>query len=371
MQRPELSGPLKGIKVLDLTRLLPGPLGTQMMAEMGAEVWKIEDKNAPDYARFMPPHLGKSGAIFEAVNRTKRSIVVDLKTEEGKQKFLSLLPTADIVIEGFRPGIIDKMGIGYEVAKSIKNDIIYVSVTGYGQDGPYKDKAGHDLNYVSYAGILGMNSDNPSHPSLSGVQIADIAGGTYPMIIGALAALWARTYTGTGQKVDISMTDCVLPLSTVTLGESINSGKPYFRGSHPLGGSIPNYNIYPCKDGKWIALGALEPKFWMGFCTAVSKPEWISKIMDATLYEDVKQLFLSKDRAEWLSQLEHLDICCSPIYDQGEVATDIQLQHRNMFIDVPHEDLGTIKGIAQPIKFSGTPCHTVWSAPQLGEDDIA
>jgi crotonobetainyl-CoA:carnitine CoA-transferase CaiB-like acyl-CoA transferase len=370
MQRPELSGPLKGIKILDLTRLLPGPLGTQMMAEMGAEVWKIEDKNAPDYARFMPPHLGSTGAIFEAVNRTKRSILVDLKTEEGKHKFFSLLTTADIVIEGFRPGIIDKMGIGYDIAKTIKPDIIYVSVTGYGQDGPYKNKAGHDLNYISYAGVLGLNGGNIESPSLSSVQIADIAGGTYPLIIGALAALWARTYSGIGQKVDISMTDCVLPLASVTLGESLNSGKPYRRGTHPLGGSIPNYNIYKCKDEKWIALGALEPKFWMGFCAAIHKPEWVSRIMEPALYDSLVELFLSKNRSEWLQTLEHLDICFSPIHDQEEVISDPQLLHRNMFIEIPHTELGSIKGIAQPIKFSGTPCQTVWSAPKLGEDDL-
>jgi alpha-methylacyl-CoA racemase len=368
MTRPELTGPLKGIKILDLTRLLPGPLGTQMMAEMGADVIKIEDKNSPDYARFMPPHLGDNGLVYLNVNRTKRSISLDLKSVEGKEKFFELLKTADIVIEGFRPKIIDKMGLGYDEAIKYKKDIIYVSVTGYGQDGPYMNKAGHDLNYIGYAGILGTNGYK-DRPSMSGVQIADIAGGTYPLIVGCLAALWARTTNGLGQKVDISMTDCVLPLSSVILGEGMNQNTYYSRAQHPLSGGIPNYNIYQCKDKKWLALGTLEPKFWMGFCALINKQDWAMQMMDPKMFEELTNLFLTKDRDEWIEQAKDADICLSPIYEQNEVEHDPQLCHRNMFIETHHPKYGKLRGIAQPFKFSATPCNTVWASPLLGEDN--
>jgi alpha-methylacyl-CoA racemase len=367
MRKPQ-QGPLKGIRVLDLTRLLPGPLATQMLADMGAEVIKIEDPKAPDYARFMPPQHGPLGVSYLALNRSKKSLCINLSSSEGKQIFHQLLETADIVVESFRPGVLAKMGLDYELAKKIKHDIIYVSVTGYGQTGPYKSKAGHDINYLGYAGVLGISGSKEA-PSKSGVQIADIAGGSYPAVIGCLSALLARNSTGEGQHVDVAMVDCALPFMSFYMAEALNTGKVYQREEHPLAGAVPNYNIYPCKDGKWIALGSLEPKFWMGFCNLVGKPEWASRIMDPALKSELTVFFQTKDRDEWISLCAGADICLTPILNIDELENEPHHRERDMFIEMEHPVYGKLKGINQPIKFSNTPSQVAWAPPLAGEDN--
>ncbi|HPA36235.1 MAG TPA: CaiB/BaiF CoA-transferase family protein, partial [Chitinophagales bacterium] len=205
MSRKPQQGPLQGIRILDLSRLLPGPLATQMMADLGAEVIKIEDPKAPDYTRFFPPQKGSQSIFYLSINRSKKSVTLDLKSEEGKRQFFELVKTADIVVDSFRPGVLQKMGIDYESAKQHNEKIIYVAVTGYGYNGPYMQKAGHDLNYIGYAGILGLTGDEEK-PVIPACQTADVAGGSYPAIVACLSALWARERTGKGQFVDVAMT---------------------------------------------------------------------------------------------------------------------------------------------------------------------
>lgn len=367
--RKPVSGPLTGIKILDLTRLLPGPLATQMLADMGAEVIKIEDPKAPDYTKFMPPHYHDVGISYLALNRSKKSLNINLSHPEGKQIFFNLIQSADIVVESFRPGVLAKMGIDYESAKAVKEDIIYVSVTGYGQTGPYKSKAGHDINYLGFAGVLGISGSKDA-PSKSGVQIADIAGGSYPTVIGCLSALLARNTTGKGQLVDVAMVDCSLPFMSFYMGEALNTGKVYHREEHPLAGAVPNYNIYPCKDGKWVALGSLEPKFWMGFCALVNKPEWGARMMDPKLKDDLKEFFQTKDRDEWVQMAAAADICLTPILEIDELENEVHHQERNNFVTMEHSVYGAFKGINQPIKFSATPAVPSWAPPLTGEDNV-
>ena len=211
--RQPTTGPLLGLRILDLTRLLPGPLGTMLMADMGADVIKIEDPNAPDYVRSFPPYVNGESVNYMAYNRSKRSVLLNYQTPDGRDQFLDLVKTADVVVEQFRPGHLDRLGIGYAAARAVNPRIIYVSVTGYGQTGPYAHLAGHDLNYIALAGVLGLTGDNSgTNPTIPGVQLADIAGGSYMSVVATLAALYARERTGEGQHVDVSMTDAVMPL---------------------------------------------------------------------------------------------------------------------------------------------------------------
>lgn len=363
-----IPGPLNGIRILDLSRLLPGPLATQMLADMGAEVIKIEDPKAPDYARFMPPQINGVGVPYLAVNRNKKSITLDFASEEGKAKFFALAKTADIVVDSFRPGVLKKLGIDYDTVKQHNPAIIYVAVTGYGQTGPYKDKAGHDINYLGYSGVLGITG-KPDEVVKPGVQIADIAGGSYPAVIACLAAVWHKQRTGEGQFVDVAMVDGVMPLMSFYMMEALNQGKFYKRQEHPLAGSLVNYNIYECRDKKWVALGSLEPKFWMGFCAMVNRPDWSGKLFDDDVKAELKALFLSKDRDEWIQQATGLDICLTPIRDIGELESEPHHIERHNFVEVADKQGKTIKMVNQPIKFSAFPQAAFTAPPDMGQDN--
>lgn len=353
------TGPLKGIRILDLTRLLPGPLGSQMLGDLGAEVIKIEDPKAPDYSRFFPPHKGSLSLMYLAVNRSKKCISIDLKSEEGRAIFYDLAASADIVLDSFRPGVLQKMGLDYETVKKINPKIIYVSITGYGNNGPYMNKAGHDLNYIGYAGLLGLTGTKAA-PVMPAPQIADIAGGSYPMVIACLSAIIARNTTGVGQFVDVAMTDASIPLISFLLFEQMNTGKTFYREEPMLSGGMANYNIYECKDGGFMAMGALEPKFWQEFCIAIGKLEWIPRMlpdpkMVAELKQDLEALFLTKTKEEWADFSSNYDFCLTPILDLDEVSQDKHLIARNMFLEMEHADYGKIKTINQPLQFGGTP----------------
>ncbi|MEN9448108.1 MAG: hypothetical protein RJA25_1398 [Bacteroidota bacterium] len=373
MYRKPQQGPLQGIRILDLSRLLPGPLATQLMADLGAEVIKIEDPKAPDYTRFFPPLKGSLSLNYLSINRSKLSITLDLKSDEGKRKFFELVKTADIVVDSFRPGVLQKMGIEYDNAKQHNGKIIYVAITGYGYNGAYKNLAGHDMNYLGYSGILGLTGDKEK-PIIPACQIADVAGGSYPAVVACLAALWARERTGKGQFVDVAMTDCVMPLLSMQLGEFLNTGIKQKREEPMLSGGMANYNLYKCKDEKWIALGSLEPKFWQGVCAMLGKLDWMPRMMPVpemvtALKKDLQEIFLTKTRDEWVELAKPLDICLSPILELDEVEKDEHLNQRDMFVEVEHTDYGTFKGINQPFKFSETPAKPSWGAPLMGEDN--
>ncbi|MCB9033411.1 MAG: CoA transferase [Chitinophagales bacterium] len=363
-----IQGPLNGIRILDLSRLLPGPLATQMMADMGAEVIKIEDKKAPDYTRFMPPHYNGVGVSFLALNRNKKSITLDFSDDKDKQKFFDLVKTADVVVDSFRPGVLKKLGIDYETAKQYNHSIIYVAVTGYGQDGVYNKNAGHDINYLGYSGVLSMLGDKEKIVK-PGVQFADICGGSYPTVMACLAAVIHKKNTGEGQFVDVAMTDCVLPLLSFYMTEGLNTNKYYERQEHPLAGSVVNYNIYQCKDKKWMALGSLEPKFWMNFCMMVNKPEWSNQLLSNEIKAEVETLFLSKDSTEWIALAKQFDACLTPILELNELEKEQYHIDRNNFIEVEHPEKGKLKMINQPIKFAAFDKQTFSYPPEMGADN--
>ncbi|AQG79949.1 CaiB/BaiF CoA transferase family protein [Spirosoma montaniterrae] len=372
--RNPTTGPLLGLRILDLTRLLPGPLGTMLMADMGADVIKIELPNAPDYVRAFPPYINGESANYMAYNRSKRSIFLDYQTPDGQTQFLELVKTADVVVEQFRPGHLDRLGIGYAAARAVNPRIIYVSVTGYGQTGPYAHLAGHDLNYIALAGVLGLTGTDPTDaPVIPGVQVADIAGGSYGCVMGTLAALYARERTGEGQHVDVSMTDAVMPLLSVAYA-TYAGGLPTERGQMPLAGGLPNYGIYQCRDGKYVALGTLEPKFWQKFCTLVDKPDWLGFILPqnpaqlAAFKAIIQELFVEKDRADWVRFGLESDMLITPVNELADLETDPHLSARQMVVTQQHPVAGPFQSIGVPLKFSTTPAQPAWPAPKPGED---
>ena len=376
MERKPKTGPLQGIRILDLTRLYPGPLGTMMLADMGADVIKIEDANSPDYMRFYPPYIASESAGFVAVNRSKRSLALNLKNPKGVGIFFSLVKTADIVIEQFRPGVLDEMGIGYEQARQVKEDIIYVSITGYGQNGPYAQDAGHDINYIGYAGILSSAGSRETGPLLPGPQLADVAGGAYMSMIACLCALWAREKTGKGQHVDVAMLDSVLPLMTLQMAHYQATKINLAPGELPLSGGLACYGVYSCADGKYIAVGILESKFWKIFCEMAGHDEWIEKHLvmgeeAENLRRESAALFRTKTRDEWAAAAKKLDICITPVLDISEVETDPHLQARQMVCEQVHPVCGRIKEIGVPLKFSATRTEPCGPSPALGEDTIS
>ena len=366
-------GPLRGIRILDLTQLYPGPLATMMLADMGAEVVRLEHPSRPDNVHHLPPFIGKESAAYLTLNRSKRSLALDTAKEEGRKVFFDLVRTADVVVEQFRPGVLDKIGIGYDQAVPFNPRIIYVSITGFGQDGPYRQKAGHDINYISLAGLLSQVKKG-EEMVLPGFQTADVVGGGYMSVIACMAALWHREKTGKGQRVDVSMTDSVMPMITLQLAQYWGS-----QGDNeimnPFDGSFPFYGVYECADGKPVSLGALEQKFWAGFCQMADKPEWLSLQFSMgeerrKVREEVAGLFKTKQRNEWLKLAEVHDICLSSIHELGDLEMDPQLQAREMIIETEHEEGLKLKGIGIPIKFSDSKPDKPQPAPMVGQDSI-
>jgi crotonobetainyl-CoA:carnitine CoA-transferase CaiB-like acyl-CoA transferase len=370
--RKEKTGPLAGIRILDFTRLYPGPLGTMLLADMGADVIKIEDIQSRDYMRTFPPFINSESAGYLAVNRSKRSLALNLNNKKGHEIFFKLVKNSDIVIEQFRPGVLDKMGLSYEKASEVNPKIIYVSVTGYGQESPYANHASHDLNYIGYAGILANIGTKGSAPVAPAMQIADVPGGAYMSVIACLSALWAREKTGKGQKVDVSMLDSALPLMTLQMAHFWATGQNPKRGETILSGGLACYGTYECSDGKFIALASLEPKFWNKFCEMIRRKDLIDKQFVMEIQENLKKelssIFKTKERDEWVKLAEKEDICLTPILELNELEKNSYFQYRKMFIELEHPKFGKIKGINTPLKFSETQPKPEWTSPELGED---
>src|SRR5213594_4107951 len=262
---PERRKPLAGIRVLDLTRLLPGPMATLHLADLGADVIKIEDTDAGDYGREMCRTREGMSDFFRLVNRNKRAIRLDLKRPPGREVFLRLAKGADVLVEGFRPGAMAKLGIGYDALAAVNPRLVYCSITGYGQDGPYADRAGHDINYIGYAGV-GDQIGTEEAPVVPNFQIADLLGGALTSVMGILAALIDSKSSGRGRHVDVAMTDAVFAHAILPLLGNLEHGKAARRGTGMLGGGLPCYNVYRTRDGRWMAVGALERKFWETLC---------------------------------------------------------------------------------------------------------
>ncbi len=356
-----MSAPLQGIRVLDLTRLLPGPYCSLMLADMGADVIKIEEPGPGDYARSLTPDM------FKMLNRNKRGLCLDLRQNEDRQRFLALCKTADVVLEGFRPGVMDKLGAGYDVIRAINPAIVYAAITGFGQDGPYRDWPGHDLNYCGYSGLLHQTGAEGTTPSPISFQIADLAAGALSGAIGILAAIIRAQRSGEGGFVDVSMTDNTYVLQVVQLASLNQRGSAPPRGGDMLTGGLPNYRIYTCADGKYFALGALEPKFWQAFCAAVQRPDLARLPLAAgpagdRIAAELVSLFAQADRDTWTARLADKGCCATPVLDPVEALSDPHARERGLVFEVD----GKFQ-YRTPIRISGHEYRLERAAPKLGE----
>jgi crotonobetainyl-CoA:carnitine CoA-transferase CaiB-like acyl-CoA transferase len=372
MEEFSMTLPLTSIRVLDLTRLLPGPYCTLLLADFGADVIKIEDPALGDYARWGEPKIGNENPLFLSLNRNKKSVTLNLKTEEAKQIFIDMVKDADVLVESFRPGVMDRLGLGYHTLKEINPKLVYCAITGYGQDGPYAGYPGHDINYLSYAGMLEFNGRRDEKPGVPAVQIADIGGGALTAAVGVLLALQARNQTGEGQFVDISMMDGVISWLQTILPSYLATKDLPKRGELTLSGGKACYGVYETADGRFLSVGALEPKFWKVFCEKIEQPEFISRLEAPIDEQDqmktkIESIIKGKNLAQWMEIFEGVDACVAPLHNLEEMTQDPQVRHRNMIVDVDHPVLGLIQQVGIPIKLSNTAGSLRTVAPQLGE----
>lgn len=368
----KMTMPLEGLRVLDLTRLLPGPYCSLLLADFGADVIKVEEPNVGDYARWNEPKISGQSAIFLSLNRNKRSVTLDLKAEVDKQIFIDLVKTADVLIESFRPGVMERIGLGYEALKQQNPKLIYCAITGYGQTGPYAQVPGHDVNFLSYSGLLHLQGQADNSPVLSSVQIGDIGGGSLMAAIGILLAIIEAQKSGNGQFIDISMLDGAVSWMQTILPDYLVNGEIPNRGELTLNGGRACYEIYQTKDNRHLSVGALEYKFWKNFCQVIGKEELIGKLNDSIeqqvfMKKEIQEVIEQKTLAEWVSLFEGIDACVTPILTLAEMMEDPQIQHRELLQEVHHPEAGVIKLIANPIKLSNTRFRIRRHAPALGE----
>ena len=350
-------GPLASLKVLDFSTLLPGPFASLLLADMGAEVLRIESPTRMDLLRVLPPHDQGVSASHAYLNRNKRSLALDLKQPEALELIKQLLQDYDIVLEQFRPGVMERLGLGYEALKAINPKLIYVSITGYGQTGPYKDRAGHDINYLALAGLASYTGHADSGPLPLGMQVADIAGGSLHGVIGLLAAVIARQQTGQGQHLDVSMTDCVFSLNAMAGAGYLAGGEEPGREAQMLnGGSF--YDYYRSRDGRWFSVGSLEPAFMKQLCAALGleELETLGLSPEPALQKALKNAlrieFETHDFAELCALFATLDACVEPVLSLSEAVRHPQLKARALVTEVPRGDGTTQAQMACPLKFS-------------------
>jgi alpha-methylacyl-CoA racemase len=374
--------PLEGVRVLDLSRLLPGGFCSLLLADFGADVLKVEDTGMGDYIRFSPPyyegaHDSAKSALFLSLNRNKRSIRLDLKHERGREALLRLVREHDVVLESFRPGVLDRLGVGYERMRAENPGIVYCAITGYGQDGPRKGAAGHDMNYLGLIGLLGLTGERGGEPVQAAGQIADLGGGALMAAFGIMAALRERdggpgkAGSGEGQVVDVSMADGALSWLAMVAGGYFADGTVPRRGDLPLAGSLICYRPYECADG-WVTLGALEPKFWQAWCQGVGRPDLVAKQFErpgSEAHGEVQEIFKQRKREEWeLFAREH-DCCLEPVLELDEALDSELVRAREMVVEI--EQPGTERPVRQlgvPVKLTRTPGdHARLPGPALGE----
>jgi crotonobetainyl-CoA:carnitine CoA-transferase CaiB-like acyl-CoA transferase len=366
---------LTGIRVLDLSRLLPGGFCSLLMADFGAEVLKVEDTGMGDYVRWSPPYYegaddSAKSALFLALNRGKRSIRLNLKEEGGRAVLLKLVRGHDVLLESFRPGVMDRLGVGYERLREENPGLVYCAITGYGQDGPYTGRSGHDMNYLGLNGLLGLTGDAGGPPVQSAAQIADIGGGALMGAFGILAALRAREQTGEGQLVDVSMFDGSLSwLAMVAAAHLADGGRAPRRGDLELAGRLICYRPYACKDG-WVTLGALEPKFWQAWCRGVGREDLIDKQFErpgSEAHAEVERIFRSRTRDEWHDFAERIDCCLEPVLELDEALESELVRARQMVVEIDQPGTDGVKLLGVPMKLSRTPGAPAGPGPALGE----
>jgi alpha-methylacyl-CoA racemase len=370
-------GPLSDIRVLDLTRLLPGGFCTLVLADLGADVIKIEDTGAGDYVRWAPPYygdeehtpLGTRSALYLALNRNKRSVRLDLKQEGGTQALLKLVEGADVVVESFRPGVLDRLGVGYDQLRQANPALVYCPITGYGQDGPNRDRAGHDMNYLGLNGLLGLTGERDGPPVQPAGQIADLGGGALMAAVGILAALNEARASGEGQVVDVSMYDGSQAWLALVAGRYLCDGVVPRRGGLELAGGIICYRPYEAKDG-WVTCGALEQKFWAAWCKGVGREDLIPHQGDppgSEAHAEVVELFRSRTVDEWRAFNDEHDCCVEPILDLDQALDSEQAKAREMVVELEQPELGPVRQLGFPVKLSRTPPDIHQHAPALGE----
>jgi crotonobetainyl-CoA:carnitine CoA-transferase CaiB-like acyl-CoA transferase len=355
---------LEGVRVLDLTRYIPGPYCTMLLGDLGADVVKIEEPPFGDATRAVPPAAGDDSAVHAALNRNKRSAVVDIRTPEGALAVRRLAAKADVLVEGFRPGALERRGLGYAELRRSHPRLVYCSLTGFGQDGLLADRAGHDIGYLALSGLLGANRDASGQPVIPGAQIADMSGGLVALV-GILAALAARAHTGVGQQVDVSLLSSALALTAVPAARLLAGGGPMSE----LTGSHACYNVYRCRDGRYLAVGALESKFWEALCRALGHEDRVGRQWQApakaretiTLFA---RTFATRDRDEWVSELAEHDVCVEPVLDMDEA-----LGREPATADLVERVSGdsSFASLGLPFRMSGTPPSYARPAPALGQ----
>ncbi|OPX34896.1 MAG: hypothetical protein B1H11_09960 [Desulfobacteraceae bacterium 4484_190.1] len=364
---------LKGFKIIDLSRYGPGRYCTMLLADFGAEVITIE---TPRIDSVLPPFLTDDASPrYIAFNRNKKSMAINLRKDEGRQILCKLVKGADVLLEGFRPGVAKRMRIDYETLKSVNPRLIYCSISGFGQDGPYSERSGHDLNYVGMSGILDLTGPEEGPPSLLGAQIGDLVGGFYQASAGILMALLERERSGQGQYIDISILDGLVHALWLQGAEYLLAGRLPQRGEHILTGLSSGYNIYETSDNKFITLGCYEPLFWKRLCKLIGRDDLVEyQYVKGEKRREVlrifKGIFKTKTRRKWIEILDEADIPCGPVNNFSETFSDPQVLHRQMVVEVNHPLLGTTRQIGIPMKFSRTPGTIKNAAPRYGEHTI-
>ncbi len=367
---------LDGIRVLDLSRLLPGGFCSLLLADFGADVVKVEDTGMGDYVRWAAPYYegaedSAKSALFLALNRGKRSIRLNLKTDGGRAALLRAVREADVVLESFRPGVLDRLGVGYEAMRAVNPAIVYCAITGYGQDGPNRDRSGHDMNYLGLVGLLGLTGDAGGPPVQAAGQIADLGGGALMAAFGILAALRERDRSGEGQLVDVSMADGALSWLAMVAARHLAEGVVPQRGDLELAGSLICYRPYACADG-WVTLGALEPKFWQAWCRGVGREDLIERQFErpgSDAHREVEAVFASRTREQWRAFASEHDCCLEPVLDLDEALESSLTRAREMVVELDQPGAQRpVRLLGVPVKMSRTPGDANRApGPALGE----
>lgn len=371
--------PVAGIRVLDLSRQLPGPFCTWLLADLGADVIRIEDPAAIARARGLGSRPAPSEADYDpqrqVLNRNKRSLVLNLKVPAGREVFYRLAERADVLVEGFRPGVTRRLGIDYATLAAKNPRLVYCSLSGWGQTGPYREVAGHDIDYLAVAGVLDLTGPAEGPPAIPGVQVADIGGGALLAAFGIMVALFHRERTGQGQYIDVSMLDGVVAWLGHIIGRFLG-GEVWGRGRGLLNGGVPCYNVYPTADGKYLAVGALEPWFWANLCRRLGREDLIPKQFATgpegeAVRAELAAIFKTRTRDEWAVELMGADTCVAPVKELAETLADSQVQARQMLLELEDPRYGRVRQVGFPIKFSATPAQVRHLGGPLGADTEA
>ena len=366
--------PLADVRVLDLSRLLPGGFCSLLLGDFGADVVKVEDTGMGDYIRWAPPAYegaedSAKSALFLALNRNKRSIRIDLKQERGRGALLALVRESDVLLESFRPGVLDRLGVGYERLREENPRLVHCAITGYGQDGPYRDRPGHDMNYLGLIGMLGLTGERDGPPVQPAGQIADVGGGALMAAFGILTALRERDRSGRGQFVDVSMTDGALSWLALVAGRYFADGQRPERGSLELAGGLLCYRPYACRDG-WVTLGALEPKFWQEWCRGVGREDLVEQQFappGSPAHAVVEQLFAQRTRDEWAAFGAEHQCCLEPVHELDEALESELVRAREMVVELDQPGAGRVRQLGIPVKLGRTPGRVRSPGPTLGE----